>query len=305
MKGDIVQDKKHIHDIRKDLAPHLEVLRLGLEKFISDHGFYPNIFYNENDINYPLTGIRSVIPDLDIYPGVFIDQDSPDTKVEGYTGIEFRTSINNTIRKQTGARQLLWTSQNLTHLPQLPCSVYDPNPSVQFSGTVVLMENGQIFPQQAPRLNSLFELGTSGLKTQIDLKVQHFIRGKFIEIKGTRSNENFWQLMQDHTYGFSVRGWGNWDFRFYELLASGRIPVHMDTDDELLFEREIPWDDLIVKVRPDDNIREKVEEFHSQFSDDHSLALHQRKLVDLYHEWLSFPAFCKHFEKYYEEELSC
>lgn len=304
MLGDVVQVKKDIFDIRRDMAGPMESLRLGLEGFILDHGFYPQVFYNENDINDSFRGIRMAIPDLDEYPGVFIHQDAPDTPVAGYSGIEFRSSISKSIREHTGAKQLLWTVQDVRNLPLLPASEYDPSPSVQFCGTTVLMENGQPFPQQMPRLQTVYALGVSGLKTQINLKIQQFVQGQFIEVRGQHlSDEGYWGMMQEHPYGLSVRGWGNWDYRFYEMLASGRIPVHIETDDELLFEREIPWDDLIVKVKPGDDLKEKVDAFHSQFSDNKSLAAHQKKLHQIYHDWLSFPAFCHRFEKYYEEEL--
>lgn len=305
MKGDVVQEKKDIFDIRKDMAGPMESLRLGLEGFIHDRGFYPNVFYNENDINDSFRGIRMAIPDLDDYPGIFIHQDAPDTPITGYKGIEFRSSITKSIRDHFGAKQLLWTVQDLTHLGPLSDPIYDPTPSVQFCGTIVFMQNGQPFPQQEPRLKSVMSAGTCGLVTQMNVKYQMFKNGAFIEIGGKNlPTEHYWNLMQDHLYGLSVRGWGNWDYRFYEMMASGRIPVHVSTDDELLFEREIPWEDLIVIVDDLGQTKEKVEEFHSQFSDDRSVCAHAKKLRKTYHDWLSFPAFCNRFEKYYEEELN-
>ena len=120
MIGDVVQEKKDIFDIRQDMAGPMESLRLGLEGFIHDWGFFPNVFYNENDINDSFRGIRMAIPDIDDYPGIFIHQDAPDTPIAGYKGIEFRSSITKSIREATGAKQLLWTVQDLTNIGVLP-----------------------------------------------------------------------------------------------------------------------------------------------------------------------------------------
>lgn len=305
MIGDVVSVKKDIFDIRKESEGPMASLTAGVEGFINKHQFYPSVFYNENDINDPIRGVRAAIKDLDIYAGIFVHQDAPDTPIAGFQGIEFRSSISKSIREYTGAKQLLWTVQDLTNLQPLAPPVYDPDPSVQFCGTVVFMQNGEPFPQQAPRLKSVMSTGTCGLHTQMNVKYQMFRDGAFVEVGGKNlPQDGYWRLMQDHTYGLSVRGWGNWDYRFYEMLASGRIPVHIHTDDELLFERDLPWDDMIVIVDNLNEIKDKVEAFHSQFTDDAALRRHTKWLVSTYHEWLSFPAFCRRFETYYEEEIN-
>lgn len=302
--GDVVYSKDHIFTLREEHAAEMEVYRQGVESFINKYNFYPKVFYNENDINNPTLGIRAAIDNLDDYEGLFIHQDAPDTPIDNFGGVEFRTSLTKSIRDKHSAKQLLWTIQDMTSVTPLPPSEYHEEPTVQFAGTVVYHESGNPFPQQAPRFQSLFALGTSGLKVQLNVKMQQFIKGNFIEISGSHLNdEDYNKLKASHPYGLSVRGWGNWDFRMYELLASGRIPVHIMTDDELLFEREIDWRDYMVIVHDVRHIKEAVMDFHSQFTDDRSLRNHQSKLVKLYHEKLSFKAFCNHFEDYYMEDL--
>lgn len=304
MIGDVVSVKKDIADLRKDSEGSMAVLTAGVRQFIETHGFYPTVFYNENDINDPLRGIRAAIHDLDQYEGVFVHQDAPDTPITRFTGVEFRSSITKSIRERTGAKQLLWTVQDVTHLEAFEPPVYQDSPSMQFCGTVVFMENGNPFPQQDPRLKAILAAGTCNMTTQMNVKYQMFKGGAFIDIGGKNlSDAGYWGLMRDHPYGLSVRGWGNWDYRFYEMLARGRIPVHISTDDELLFERELPWDDMIVIVDNPGELKEKVMDFHSQFTDDASLRRHVKWLVDTYHDWLSFPAFCRRFESYYEDEI--
>lgn len=300
--GEIMIEKKPVLEIRNDMQSCMAELTAGVRSFIEARGFYPSVFYNENDINDPVSGIRKAIPDLDNYPGVFIHQDSPETPIAGYKGLEFRTSILKSTAKKNN--QLLWTVQNIPEPSNLMFSIYDENPSVQFCGTVVYMPDGNIFPQQAPRVRSIQSLSTCGIKTQINMKVQQFVGTGFEQISGCHlTDAGYRHLMDDHIYGLSVRGWGNWDYRFYELLAAGRIPVHINTDDELLFEREIPWNDLIVIVNNLSDIKKNIDEFHEQFTDTKSLVAHQKKLVKLYREHLTFPAFCKHFEEYYEDDL--
>lgn len=303
MTGKVVWEKPPIFTLREQNQPWMDKLTAGVSDFIARNNFYPSVFYNENDINHPFGGIRYAIPNLDKYSGVFVHQDAPDTPIDGFKGVEFRSSITKSWAKMTG-NQLLWTVQDLTHLPPLPPSEYHDEPSVQFCGTAVLRSDGTPFPQQYPRFVALDALEKSGLDTEINLKVQRFDAGKFIEVSGNHlSDEQYWKQMEMHPYGLSVRGWGNWDFRMYEMLSTGRIPVHVSTDDELLFERDIPWNEYMVIVDDIRQIRQTVTEFHSQFTDSRSLAAHQKKLTKIYREYLSFPAFCKRFEEYYEEDI--
>lgn len=297
--------KKDIFDIRRDSQSDMDKLTAGVKPFIERYGFYPSVFYNENDINDSFRGIRAAILDLDDYKGVFVVQDSPDTPIDNFKGVEFRTSLSKSTRERAGAHQLLWTVQDLTGFQALSPISYDPEPSIQFSGAVCMMENGEPFPQHVPRLRSAMSAATCGLKTQIGLKYSMFKDGAFVDIGGTYLNQDeYFALMGSHLYGLSVRGWGNWDYRFYELMARGRIPVHINTDDELLFEDIINWGDLIVRVDNLNELKTKVEEFHSQFTDDKSVRHHLKRIVNTYHSYLSFPAFCKRFESYYEDDLN-
>lgn len=305
MQGDVVETKSHINVLREQYNERMEALARPLRRFLVSNKFYPKVFYNENDINNVELGVRAAITNLDQYRGIFVVQDSPDTPIDNYKGIEFRTSLSKSIKAKSDHPQLLFTDQDYSSLGQLPHSEYTEEPSIQFVGTIVYMANGQIFPQQQARMISTTMLATSGILNQTHVLSQQFINGKFVELQNTRlSKESYYDIMSRHPYGLSVRGWGNWSLRFYELLACGRIPVHVHTDDELLFENWINYDDYIVRVRDIRTIREDIETFHStHFTDDRSLHQHQDKLFKLYRDYLTFPAFCKHFEEYYEKEL--
>lgn len=304
MEGDTIYSNPDVFTLRENAQDHLLSLEIPLTPIMSRYGFYPKVFLSMEDINHPVSGIRNEVPNLDQFNGVFIEQDSPDTPIDRYNGIEFRTSLDKSIAKSHG-RQFLWTYTDLSGGKPLPGSDYDPMPSVQFAGTAVFQATtGQPFPQQQPRFRAAMLLSTSGILNQTYLIQQMFQNGRFIEYQNTKLNrDDYLSLMTRHPYGLSVRGWGNWSFRFYELMAYGRIPVHIHTNDELLFEDIINYDEYIVRVNNPKNIRQKIEEFHSQFTDSRSLRFHQKKLRSLYEQYLTFPAFVKHFDEYYEDRL--
>ena len=65
-----------------------------------------------------------------------------------------------------------------------------------------------------------------------------------------------------------ARGRGNFSYRLYETLCSGRIPVFIDTDCVLPFEDVIDWRSLCVWV-PEaevDQVAERVADFHARLS---------------------------------------
>lgn len=81
--------------------------------------------------------------------------------------------------------------------------------------------------------------------------------------------------MQTSDYIFCCRGYGNYSFRFYEILACGRIPVFLDTDCVLPFDFEIDWKNYCVWLTPQQlpQIGEKIAEFHDKLSPGDFVAL--------------------------------
>ena len=72
--SEIVYEKPPIFQLRELNAGWMNHLTTGVKSFIDSHNFYPSVFYNENDINHPINGIRYAVPDLDNYSGVFVHQ---------------------------------------------------------------------------------------------------------------------------------------------------------------------------------------------------------------------------------------
>ncbi|PRP66980.1 exostosin domain-containing protein [Nonlabens agnitus] len=77
----------------------------------------------------------------------------------------------------------------------------------------------------------------------------------------------FFQNLTTSPYTFCMRGAGNFSVRFYESLACGRIPVVIDTDIVLPLENIIDWNKHICLIKPDQQIDEKLYDFHQQFTE--------------------------------------
>jgi hypothetical protein len=79
-------------------------------------------------------------------------------------------------------------------------------------------------------------------------------------------------------YVLCIRGSGNYSYRLYEALCTGRVPIIVDTDLALPLPDEIPWRELAVWVLPNqlDHIGDRVLEFHSRQTAREYIDLQQR-----------------------------
>lgn len=101
-------------------------------------------------------------------------------------------------------------------------------------------------------------------------------------------------------YIVCLRGTGNFSARLYETLAMGRIPIFIDTDCILPYDRSINWKDYCVWVDANElsSLPEKVLEFHGNLSEADFLE-HQKCCRALWEERLSFSGFFKHFPEHF------
>lgn len=79
----------------------------------------------------------------------------------------------------------------------------------------------------------------------------------------------FWNNVIDTDYTVCMRGAGNFSYRFYEVLAAGRIPLFINTDCVLPFEDEIDWREHCVWVEQSEIefAGEILRNFHSRLSE--------------------------------------
>jgi hypothetical protein len=107
--------------------------------------------------------------------------------------------------------------------------------------------------------------------------------------------------MMESDYVLCVRGIGNFSYRFYETLSTGRIPVFVDTDCVLPLDFDIAWRDYCVWVDECeiDRIGDRVLEFHESL-DDAGFEERQRACRRVWETHVSpqgfFASFYRHFE---------
>lgn len=69
-----------------------------------------------------------------------------------------------------------------------------------------------------------------------------------------KKSKTFTDNLESSEFTFCPRGNGNFSIRFYEALMSGRIPVLLDTDNELPFEKYINWNEICVISKNKDEL---------------------------------------------------
>jgi hypothetical protein len=113
---------------------------------------------------------------------------------------------------------------------------------------------------------------------------------------------DFLQNLQHSDYALCVRGTGNFSARFYEAMAMGRIPVFINTDCNLPWQKELPWHALCVWVEYDelDRLPEKILAFHQGLGPDGFRAL-QKKVRGTWENELSFGGFWRRFLRRFEQ----
>jgi hypothetical protein len=105
--------------------------------------------------------------------------------------------------------------------------------------------------------------------------------------------------MQESDYLFCCRGYGNYSYRFYEVLSAGKIPIFLDTDCVLPYDFEIDWKKYCVWVKQEELpiIAEKIAEFHENLSPQEFVDL-QYDCYKIWKEKLSPTGFFRNFYKH-------
>lgn len=82
-----------------------------------------------------------------------------------------------------------------------------------------------------------------------------------------KSKKEFIDNIEKNLYGLCVRGINNNSYRLYELFMMGRIPVFVNTDCNLPFENEIPYETNTVMIKDFDNIDYQIRNFHDSHTE--------------------------------------
>lgn len=104
----------------------------------------------------------------------------------------------------------------------------------------------------------------------------------------------FYDNLKNSDYVVCLRGAGNFSIRFYETLAMGRIPVFINTDCALPFDKEIDWKKHVVWVEYKERhkVTEKVRNFHDALSEKDFIGLQYANRM-LWEERLTLRGFFK------------
>jgi hypothetical protein len=117
-------------------------------------------------------------------------------------------------------------------------------------------------------------------------------RFHFDEQRQQQVRAEFVRNVLDNDYALCARGKGNFSYRFYEVLSAGRIPVFVNSDCVLPFERQIDWKRHVVWLEEHEIGRaaERIVQYHRQLGPVGFAEL-QRENRRLWQERLSPEAF--------------
>ena len=107
-----------------------------------------------------------------------------------------------------------------------------------------------------------------------------------------QTTREFYANIAGTDYTLCVRGGGNFSKRFYETLATGRIPLLIDTDCLLPFDREVDWSEYILVVPQSDlwSLPERVARDFKRYANG-ELAERKHTCRQFWQEHLTFAGF--------------
>jgi len=203
----------------------------------------------------------------------------------------FRTSFYKSSQRKTEFAVPGWSEDWGAFKP----NVWKKRPIVGFCG--------QIHRPRA-RSTSLVTLeGNKNIKTNFIKKKAFWggwISGGKKPQEGRKLRNEFVQNINESDYIVCARGGGNFSYRIYETLMSGRIPIFIDTDSVLPYDFIVDWEKEfpIVKESDMNSLSRKVTEFHNSIKD--NFKEHQLRMRSLWEEWISPTGFFTNFHKHFE-----
>lgn len=146
---------------------------------------------------------------------------------------------------------------------------------------------------------------THGLRNQIisminrsELEKDFVIRKGFWapELTKTEARYQYVKHIENNAFTICIRGAGNFSYRLYETMMMGRIPVIIDTDQILPFERHLDYSEFSLRINyRDDKIIDKLGEF--VLKSDEDIISMQKKSRLIWKEYMSPEGWIKNFEK--------
>ncbi|MEN9614145.1 MAG: hypothetical protein RLZZ347_452 [Candidatus Parcubacteria bacterium] len=139
------------------------------------------------------------------------------------------------------------------------------------------------------RIKALASLrNTSFVDTNFLVRSSHFAHKKTRVGDPVLMRKEYIDNMLGSDFVLSPKGDGNYSVRFYEALSLGRIPLFIDTDTPLPFEKELRYDSFILRVdyRKIGELASLVSRFYAQMTDEQFVDM-QKKAREAYEKSLS------------------
>ncbi|WP_372758032.1 exostosin family protein [Mariniflexile sp.] len=161
----------------------------------------------------------------------------------------------------------------------------------------ILADKQSFYPSSIKRAYYLDKLRKSEFVNTEFMMCKQYRDGVKTEEDKIKSAQIFYNNIYNNAYTFCLRGVGNFSVRFYETLATGRIPILIDTDCRLPLENIIDWSKHCVIINKNDSLEEQILSFHNKLSN-----LEFVKLQELNRElWLNFLRRDSYYKLIYQE----
>ena len=104
-----------------------------------------------------------------------------------------------------------------------------------------------------------------------------------------KARKQYYTNLSNNRYTLCIRGEGNFSFRFYEALSFGRIPILIDTDNDLPFNNIIDWSKHIIRIQ-----ESEIPLLPRLLEEDNRCMMSNR---EMWREYLSVNGYTKNFIK--------
>lgn len=121
-----------------------------------------------------------------------------------------------------------------------------------------------------------------------DFVIRNAFHGHFNKSQQLKNNAEYKQNLESHIYQLCCRGSGNFSHRFYEVLASGRVPVLIDTD--VVIPKHIPlelWRNCVVCASNVESVPDAI----YAFTQTHDMTKVQTMCRRMWNDFLSYKGF--------------
>ena len=260
-----------VTDYQSDMS--LLIRRSNLDE--CDVILYPNKFDNTKYINQYIAMAREYNKPLLFFYNDDNDKPSVDIGVEY---ILYRTSVNKSTQKNNERVMPAWSKDFKKYNINITTRKKSKTPVIGFCGALTHKIRTNI-------------INTLNIKSN-NYKTNFLIRNQFWG--GSPDNislrKEFIKNTIDSDFIICARGAGNFSYRLYETLSSGRIPIFIDSDSVIPFEEKINFKDYFPIIKENDigNIAKIILNFWDRIRDYSDLQLNLRELYENYFSPIGF-----------------